>query len=151
MRKKLDFLMDVKEVRRLNLEYLIASVGSIKKIADLLDSNQSYISQIKNNNGNKTMGDSMARRLEKAFNKPHGWMDKLQFTEGEDYTRLNNEELLTLAVKKVINQLISAGIYEPKKAIDADIVSSLIVTEYEDLLGQKEVTRNNAGENHQAG
>ena len=46
MSKKLDFVMDVKEVRRLNLEYLIASAGSVKRIAEILGSNASYISQV---------------------------------------------------------------------------------------------------------
>tara|TARA_B100000929_G_C15372937_1_gene375048 strand:+ start:267 stop:719 length:453 start_codon:yes stop_codon:yes gene_type:complete len=139
MSKKLDFVMDVKEVRRLNLEYLIASAGSVKRIAEILGSNASYISQVRNGNANKTMGDSTARRLEKAFGKPHGWMDKLQFDDNENYEKLNDEELLTLSVRTVINQLIAAGIYEPKKSIDIDAVSSLIVTEYKRLLGDKSI------------
>lgn len=141
MSKKLEFVMDVKEIRRLNLEYLIASVGSIKKLADIVDSDPNYVSQIKNKNANKTMGDRFARKIEKSFQKPHGWMDKLQFVESGDYTRLNDEELLTAAVQSVINELISAGIYEPKKSIHAEAVASLIVTKYKVLIGNKATTQ----------
>lgn len=151
MTRKLEFIMDVKEVRRLNLEYLIASVGSIKKIAEIIESDANYISQIKNGNGNKTMGDKFARKIEKAFNKPHGWMDKLQFMESKDYSTLNDEELLTVAVKTVINQLVAAGIYLPQKSIDSAAVSSLIVSEYKQLICDKKSTPGAQNDSYQAG
>ena len=81
MNKRLEFIMDVKEVRRLNLEYLIAVIGSIKALSDLVDTDANYISQLKNGNSNKKMGDKFARKLEKAFEKPVGWMDKLQVSK----------------------------------------------------------------------
>lgn len=133
--------MDVKEVRRLNLEYLIAVVGSTKALSDMVDTDPNYISQIKNGNSNKKMGDRFARKLEAAFNKPEGWMDQLQIANEKKAGNLTDEMLLNLAVKHVINQLIAAGIYEPKKSIDSEAVTSLIVTEYKKLSNKKESTR----------
>ncbi|VEL96976.1 hypothetical protein ALT761_01975 [Alteromonas sp. 76-1] len=150
MSRKLEFIMDVKEVRRLNLEYLIAAVGSIKALADAVYTDPNYISQIKNGNSGKKMGDKFARKLESAFSKPIGWMDKLQVSKDDSIGQLNDEGLLSLAVKNVINQLIAAGIYEPKKSIDSEAVTSLIVTEYKSLISDKDATRTGVGDNHQA-
>ena len=150
MNKRLEFIMDVKEVRRLNLEYLIAVIGSIKAFSDLVDTDANYISQLKNGNSNKKMGDKFARKLEKAFEKPVGWMDKLQVSKDDNVGHLNDEDLLTLAVKNVINQLIAAGIYEPKKSIDSEAVTSLIITEYKNLINSKDAKRSGGNESHQA-
>ncbi|TKB03931.1 hypothetical protein E5672_07530 [Alteromonas portus] len=150
MNKRLEFIMDVKEVRRLNLEYLIAVIGSIKALSDLVDTDANYISQLKNGNSNKKMGDKFARKLEKAFEKPVGWMDKLQVSKDDNVGHLNDEDLLTLAVKNVINQLIAAGIYEPKKSIDSEAVTSLIITEYKNLINIKDAKRSGGNESHQA-
>lgn len=149
MNKRLEFIMDVKEVRRLNLEYLIAVIGSIKALSDLVDTDANYISQLKNGNSNKKMGDKFARKLEKAFEKPVGWMDKLQVSKDDNVGHLNDEDLLTLAVKNVINQLIAAGIYEPKKSIDSEAVTSLIITEYKNLINSKDAKRSGGNESHQ--
>lgn len=69
------------EIRRENLERLIAEFGKIETIADLTGMNSSYISQIRTQSPNsktkklRVMGDTMARRLETGVGKEIGWMD----------------------------------------------------------------------------
>lgn len=128
--------MDSKEIRRINLEYLINSVGSIKALAELIDSNPDYISQIKGSKAKKNVGDKLARRLEKAFRKEHGWMDKLHYQESEDYSHLNNEELLSVAITRIFNQMIRSGVFIMNKKMEYSVISDLVITEYKSLLNK---------------
>jgi transcriptional regulator with XRE-family HTH domain len=66
----------IKEVRRENLEALIASHGSIRALADAAGANAAHISQIRN--GIRSMGDSFARALERELGLEHGWLDSPQ-------------------------------------------------------------------------
>lgn len=74
--------MDVNEIRHRNflllLEQLAArGITRTKDAAQALGGlGSSYLSQLK---GGKVMGDSVARRIEKATYKPHGWMDQPQW------------------------------------------------------------------------
>ena len=142
MTEKLSFIMDVKEVRRLNLQYLIASVGKVDDFSKLVGlESPNYVSQLKNGSNNKTMGDKFARKIEKAFDKPKGWMDKLQFSDDNDErTFLTDKEILAQAVKRVLNSLIEAGVYEPKKAMDTEIIVNLIVNNYKMLTSQSDAS-----------
>lgn len=69
--------MNNKAIRRANLIALIETEGEIQRLAGRFGMNASYMSQIKN--GTRQMGDSFARRIEKALGKPEGWMDIPQF------------------------------------------------------------------------
>lgn len=68
--------MENKEIRRANLDALIAQMGSAKAVADATDTDVTYIRNIKNNV--RDMGDEIARRFEEKLHKPRGWMDALQ-------------------------------------------------------------------------
>lgn len=68
--------MDVREIRLARLLELISKFGQ-KELADRVDIDTAYISQIKNPNNPKNMGEKLARRIEKAMNLPFGWMDRL--------------------------------------------------------------------------
>lgn len=68
--------------RRANLERLISELGSIEALAVRADSTAVYLSQVRNQAPDsktgrpRSMGDQMARRLERACGKPAGWMDQ---------------------------------------------------------------------------
>lgn len=65
--------MDNKEIRTENLKNLIQGFRTLKEFADFADMDASQVSQLKNRHGN--IGDNIARKLEKKFKKPKGWMD----------------------------------------------------------------------------
>lgn len=82
----------VAEIRRSNLESLVAEIGSLESVADAASSSAIYLSQVKHQTiDRKTgkprqMGGAIARRLEVGCNKPKGWMDKdhsISFIPGE--------------------------------------------------------------------
>ena len=86
--------MDVKEIRLNNLNKLINEFGSINELANAINSSPSYISQLKNGSGNKSMGDKYARNIEVAIKKPHGWMDKDHDSDPFSHFDSNNTEQL---------------------------------------------------------
>lgn len=69
------------EIRRENLLIAIDKLGSATLLASAAEISAAYISQIKTASPEsktgkpKTMGDAVARRIEKALGVPEGWMD----------------------------------------------------------------------------
>lgn len=81
--------MDVYEIRRRNLDVLLAETESLKAIGDAIRRTKqrlepqaatrdyaNVLSQIK---GGKNMGAKLARDVEAGMGKPKGWMDVAQF------------------------------------------------------------------------
>lgn len=69
--------MDIKQIRHANLLLLLAPKDmSAEAFAHACGSSSSAISQVKNKTRN--IGDNLARRIEEAMNKQHGWMDTPQ-------------------------------------------------------------------------
>ncbi|MBF0625797.1 MAG: hypothetical protein HQL82_13440 [Magnetococcales bacterium] len=67
--------MDVREIRRRNLQSLVQKHGGQKALSNLVPPTSSgHISQMFN--GTRGMGSAVARRIEKCLNRPHGWMDQ---------------------------------------------------------------------------
>lgn len=73
----------VADIRRENLERLLAELAiTLDSLAERAETSPVYLSQIRNkavnsNSGKvREMGNTLARRLEKAGNKPRGWMDR---------------------------------------------------------------------------
>ncbi len=68
------------QIRLKNLELLISEAGSAAKLARTAGTNSSYLSQVRNELPTKkgtprAIGDDLSTKLEKAMNKPQGWMD----------------------------------------------------------------------------
>ncbi len=70
--------MDMKEIRLKNMLYLIRSETNSDQslFCEIANISKSEVSQIKNLNNPRNIGDNLARRIESAFNKPKYWMDK---------------------------------------------------------------------------
>lgn len=72
----------VDEIRRENLEQLAREAGTMDAVAERVGSNPVYLSQVRTRMRDsktgtpRSLGTKMARRLEKAFDKPKGWMDE---------------------------------------------------------------------------
>lgn len=75
----------IADIRRANLELLIAEAGSLSKLAEKAETTSVYLSQVRNGTPDiktarpRELGTTMARRLEVACNKPVGWMDASQW------------------------------------------------------------------------
>lgn len=89
--KKLEIIMDVQEIRRLNLEYLISITGDLKKVAEISGLNADYLSQVRSKKTKKNMGTQAARSLETGFGKERGWMDRLHGIEETAYSKYSSD------------------------------------------------------------
>lgn len=73
--------MDIHEIRRRNLRKIIEEQfdGSAAELTRQVDIDPSYISRIfiiKKSQHRRNIGNKIARKIEKACGKPHGWMDQ---------------------------------------------------------------------------
>jgi transcriptional regulator with XRE-family HTH domain len=86
--------MDVKAIRRLRLQQLIAEFGSQTALAEHIGVEQNYISRALR--GGKGIGEDFAERLEKGTGKEPGWMSRLEKTGADwpfDFSRTLWDEL----------------------------------------------------------
>lgn len=73
--------MNIEEIRRSNMQILAAEFGGVGKLAELLERDQSQVSQwmhgAKNSGTGKPRGmrPDSCRYIERKCNKPAGWMD----------------------------------------------------------------------------
>jgi hypothetical protein len=72
--------MDVRDIRRLNMEGLAADAKTLKALAEIVGTSERTLSQIRNKT--RYMGHTLARQFEAAFKKPVGWMDQMQGING---------------------------------------------------------------------
>lgn len=75
--------MNIKEIRRNNLRALAKELGGLCKLAGRLGRSPSYLSHLIKQNPIKNIGDKFSADIEKIFDKPAGWMDRLH-DESED-------------------------------------------------------------------
>lgn len=105
-------LMDVKEIRLINLKKLVEQEGgNAAAVARKADTSATYLNQILNPKLRGQVGDRLARKLEKSYNKPRGWMDKLH---GRSATTADP------AVPPLQNELL----YEVVRAVEAALARS---------------------------
>ncbi|OBY75295.1 LexA family protein [Acinetobacter gyllenbergii] len=67
--------MDSKSIRYKNTRLLVDQVGGVSSFADKIGKGQSQASQFAGTNPIKGIGNKVAREIEIAFDKPHGWLD----------------------------------------------------------------------------
>lgn len=73
--------MNIEEIRLKNLKALVEKSGSIAEVSRKTGTAESYLGQVINRLPSSTgkprsLGSKVARRIEHAYNKPSGWMDK---------------------------------------------------------------------------
>lgn len=69
--------MDIKAIRLSNLIKLISNEESQEAFSRKVDIEPSYLSQIKNPNNPKNLGEKLARKIEASLGLEKGWMDQL--------------------------------------------------------------------------
>lgn len=67
--------MDSKSIRYKNTRLLVDQVGGVSSFAEKIGKGQSQTSQFAGTNPIKGIGNKVAREIEEAFSKPHGWLD----------------------------------------------------------------------------
>lgn len=102
--------MDIKAIRRKNLEMLLSDAHTFDAIAKKVGIDPNYLSQI--NTGYRGMGDRTARRIEDAYGQMLGWMDTLHLSVSEQ----NFEPVTRTLLKVPLISWVSAG--HPKDVAD---------------------------------
>ncbi|HAV5317766.1 S24 family peptidase [Acinetobacter baumannii] len=69
--------MDSKTIRYKNTRLLVEEIGGVSNFAEKINKGQSQTSQFAGTNPIKGIGNKVAREIEEAFNKPHGWLDQV--------------------------------------------------------------------------
>lgn len=86
-------MLDSKEIRRRNLRALIEENGTAAGLAEKAQTSAAYISQILSAKTKAFVGDVLARKLESAMQKPHGWMDTLHYELSEGHKSASQQTL----------------------------------------------------------
>lgn len=93
--------MDVKEIRKANLRYLIGK-GTIRDFAEKADTDPAYISQILSAKIARDVGHDLARKIEERFQLGHGWMDQPHLAEDSGaYEVTSEDDLEPVALREV--------------------------------------------------
>ncbi|MFX5640118.1 UNVERIFIED_CONTAM: S24 family peptidase [Acinetobacter baumannii] len=83
--------MDSKTIRYKNTRLLVDEIGGVSNFAEKINKGQSQTSQFAGTNPIKGIGNKVAREIEEAFNKPHGWLDQVH----EDNESINLDNNIT--------------------------------------------------------
>lgn len=67
--------MDSKSIRYRNTRLLVDQAGGVSNFAEKIGKGQSQASQFAGTNPIKGIGNKVAREIEEAFGKSHGWLD----------------------------------------------------------------------------
>ena len=111
--------MDSKSIRYQNTRLLVEQVGGVSSFADKIGKGQSQTSQFAGTNPIKGIGNKVAREIEEAFDKPHGWLD-LPHEETLDSKDLNVSEPIPLIGKLVpVISWVQAGSWTTVEAVPA--------------------------------
>lgn len=113
--------MDVVDIRRRNLRFLVDRAGGPKEFADRVGRTPNYITQLKGDT--KSFGNPVARYLEEQLGHPRGWLDRPQWDADHAHEPSGNVAIepsqsvslpnLTLAVQLAFEVLSDAGLKLP--------------------------------------
>ncbi len=110
--------MDSKSIRYKNTRLLVDQVGGVSSFADKIGKGQSQTSQFAGTNPIKGIGNKVAREIEEAFNKPHGWLDLPQ--EGTQTIDNNVSEPIPLIGKLIpVISWVQAGSWTTVDSVPA--------------------------------
>ena len=127
--------MDSKTIRYHNTRILVDQAGGVSNFANKINKGQSQTSQFAGTTPIKGIGNKVAREIEEAFGKPHGWLDVLHekednfivpSTSEKPLINNNHEELQDLI--RLLNQLESQGKLSSDLINVFKIIANLIKT-----------------------
>ncbi|MDC4403579.1 S24 family peptidase [Acinetobacter baumannii] len=112
--------MDSKSIRYLNTRILVEEVGGVSNFAEKINKGQSQTSQFAGTNPIKGIGNKVAREIEEAFGKAHGWLDILHTQlELDNNIDLHNQLKIDGRLIPVISW-VKAGTWTTIESIPAD-------------------------------
>ncbi|PKF33378.1 hypothetical protein [Acinetobacter proteolyticus] len=117
--------MDSKTIRYNNTRILVDQVGGVSNFANKINKGQSQTSQFAGTTPIKGIGNKVAREIEDAFGKPHGWLD-VPHEDNENFENSSispNDELQTLI--STLKDLDSKGKISPKLIIALKAIINL--------------------------
>lgn len=113
--------MDIAEIRRKNLNYLIQTEydGIARQFGLDAGLDPSYVSRLFTDKpaSRRTVGSKLARKIEIAIGKPKGWLDRPQWVTEQD-----NDTLLVNIIQAVENSTKDVELAPEKKA---ELIASL--------------------------
>lgn len=110
--------MDSKSIRYQNTRLLVDQVGGVSSFAEKIGKGQSQTSQFAGTNPIKGIGNKVAREIEDAFGKPHGWLDIPQ--EGTQTHEKNVSDPIPLIGKLVpVISWVQAGAWTTVDSVPA--------------------------------
>ncbi|MEQ1324896.1 LexA family protein [Acinetobacter soli] len=109
--------MDSKSIRYKNTRLLVDQVGGVSSFAEKIGKGQSQASQFAGTNPIKGIGNKVAREIEIAFDKPHGWLD-LPHPENFKSSDVNVSEPIPLIGKLIpVISWVQAGTWTSTESI----------------------------------
>ncbi|MDY7373238.1 S24 family peptidase [Acinetobacter oleivorans] len=112
--------MDSKTIRYKNTRHLVEQIGGVSNFAEKINKGQSQTSQFAGTNPIKGIGNKVAREIEEAFQKPHGWLDILHTeVELDNNIDLQNPLKIDGRLVPVISWVI-AGTWTTIESIPSD-------------------------------
>lgn len=102
--------MDSKSIRYQNTRLLVEAAGGVSNFADKIGKGQSQTSQFAGTNPIKGIGNKVAREIEDAFDKPHGWLDVIH-PENSNLIINNLDHITSVKINKELQALIKSLSY----------------------------------------
>ncbi|WEI17852.1 hypothetical protein PY247_16055 [Acinetobacter proteolyticus] len=113
--------MDSKTIRYNNTRILVDQVGGVSNFANKINKGQSQTSQFAGTTPIKGIGNKVAREIEEAFGKPHGWLDVLH---QEDSNSLSDNSLLGEKNKELQALIKSLTYLESQGKLPLDLIKA---------------------------
>lgn len=132
--------MDSRTIRYKNVRYLVDFIGGVTNFADKINKSQSQASQFSGSNPIKGIGNKVAREIESAFGKDHGWLDAAHPELWEDFNipdkqlQNQNEQIQAQWQSQCQTQLNNPELYVLANSFDKTL------KRIDDLISEKKLT-----------
>jgi len=118
--------MDSKTIRYNNTRILVDQVGGVSNFANKINKGQSQTSQFAGTTPIKGIGNKVAREIEDAFGKPHGWLDVLHQEDSNLLSNNLNVPSTTVVDNKELEALFKSLIYlDSQGKLSTDLIKAL--------------------------
>lgn len=117
--------MDSKTIRYNNTRILVEQAGGVSNFANKINKGQSQTSQFAGTTPIKGIGNKVAREIEDAFGKPHGWLDVLH-QENSNSLSNNLDNQFSTGNNKEFQALIKSLTHlESQGKLSSDLIKAL--------------------------
>lgn len=112
--------MDSKSIRYRNTRLLVDQAGGVSSFAEKIGKGQSQASQFAGTNPIKGIGNKVAREIEEAFGKSHGWLD-IPHEEEVEKLESNTSAPFPIAGRLIpVISWVQAGTWTSAEAVPVD-------------------------------